>query len=725
MSSSAQAAPAPAGNDYDSALFSLAAVMRVLGQAADPRTLVHRFGRPGGIDTLELVRAARQLDLKVRAIDTGWDRLERTPLPAIARLATGGFVVLAAVRRDGGAEEVLVLDPAEGRPRSWPRAEFEAAWSGELILVATRAGIAGPARRFDLTWFIPAVVKYRKLLGEVLLGSFVLQFLGLGSPLLFQVVIDKVMVHHSLTTLDVLVVALVAISVFEAAFGTLRAYLFAHTTNRIDLELGARLFRHLMALPIAYFHARRVGDSVARVRELETIRSFLTGSSVTVVVDLCFAFVFVAVMLAYSGVLTAIVLAAVPLYVVLSLAVTPILRRRLEEKFARGADNQAFLVERISAAETVKSMAVEPQMQRRWEELLAGYVQAGFRAGNLAANAGQLAQLINKLTIAATLWFGARAVISGELTVGELVAFNMLSARVSAPILRLAQLWQDFQQARLSIDRLGDILNVRTEPGPSGGRGALPRLQGTIAFDRVTFRYLPDGPEILRQLSLAVPAGQVLGLVGASGSGKSTLTRLVQRLYVPEAGKVTIDGLDLALADAMALRRQIGVVPQDSVLFTGTVRDNIALADPGLDLPRVIAVAELAGAHDFIMALPQGYDTVIGERGATLSGGQRQRIAIARALVGDPRILIFDEATSALDVESEAAIQRNMRRICAGRTVLIIAHRLSAVALADRIVTIDQGRVVEDGAPQDLLQRGGHFARMFRQQAGSGHAAGG
>jgi subfamily B ATP-binding cassette protein HlyB/CyaB len=721
MSSSAPAAPAPAGHDYDSALHSLAAVMRVLGRAADPRTLTQRFGRPGGMDTLELVRAARQLDLKARSITTGWDRLDRTPLPAIARLAGGGFVVLAAVRRDGGPEEVLVLDPAEGRPRSWLRADFEAAWGGELVLIATRAGIAGPDRRFDLTWFIPAVVKYRKLLGEVLLGSFVLQFLGLGAPLLFQVVIDKVMVHRSLTTLDVLVVALVAISVFEAAFGALRSYLFAHTTNRIDLELGARLFRHLMALPIAYFHARRVGDSVARVRELETIRSFLTGSSVTVVVDLCFAFVFVAVMLAYSGVLTLIVLASVPLYVALSLVVTPILRRRLEEKFARGADNQAFLVERIGAAETVKSMAVEPQMQRRWEELLAGYVQAGFRAGNLAANAGQLAQLINKLTIAATLWFGARAVIGGDLTVGELVAFNMLSARVSAPILRLAQLWQDFQQARLSIDRLGDILNVRTEPGPSSGRGALPRLQGAIAFDRVTFRYLPDGPEILRQVSLAVPAGQVLGIVGASGSGKSTLTRLIQRLYVPEAGKVTIDGLDLALADAMALRRQIGVVPQDSVLFTGTVRDNIALTDPGLDLPRVIAVAELAGAHDFIMALPQGYDTVIGERGATLSGGQRQRIAIARALVGDPRILIFDEATSALDVESEAAIQRNMRRICAGRTVLIIAHRLSAVRQADRIVTIDQGRVVEDGAPQALLQQGGHFARMFRQQAG-GHA---
>jgi subfamily B ATP-binding cassette protein HlyB/CyaB len=505
---------------------------------------------------------------------------------------------------------------------------------------------------------------------------------------------------------------------FETILGILRTYLFAHTTNRIDVELGARLFRHLLALPIAYFQARRVGDSVARVRELENIRNFLTSSALTLVVDLFFTFVFLAVMYFYSPLLTGIVLASFPFYIAISAAATPLFRQRLNDKFQRGAENQAFLVESVAGAETLKAMAVEPQMQRRWEEQLAGYVAASFRVISLGNTASQTVQFISKLVTAGILYYGAKLVIDGGLTVGELVAFNILASRVSAPVLRLAQIWQDFHQARLSVERLGDILNTPTEAVYNPGRAALPAIRGNVTLEHVTFRYRIDGPEILHDISLNVPAGQVVGIVGPSGSGKSTLAKLIQRLYVPESGRVLVDGTDLAQIDPAWLRRQIGVVLQENVLFNRSVRDNIALADPALPMERVINAAMLAGAHEFILELPEGYDTIVGERGSSLSGGQRQRIAIARALITDPRILIFDEATSALDYESERIIQENMTRITNGRTVFIIAHRLSTLRVADRVITIERGRLIEDGTHDELIKTGGRYAGLWRLQAG-------
>jgi subfamily B ATP-binding cassette protein HlyB/CyaB len=532
------------------------------------------------------------------------------------------------------------------------------------------------------------------------------------------VVIDKVLVHQALSTLDVLVVGLLVISTAETILGILRTYLFAHTTNRIDVELGARLFRHLLALPMAYFQARRVGDSVARVRELENIRNFLTSSALTLIIDLFFTFVFLGVMFYYSPLLTWIVFGSLPVYIAISSGVTPLFRRRLDEKFRRGAENQAFLVESVTGIETLKAMAVEPQMQRRWEEQLAGYVAASFRVLSLGNTASQVVQFVSKIVTAATLYFGAKLVIDGSLSVGELVAFNMLAGRVSAPVLRLAQIWQDFHQARLSIARLGDILNTTAEPTYLAGRARLPAIRGNIKFDHVTFRYRIDGPEILHDVSFDVPAGQTVGIVGPSGSGKSTFAKLVQRLYVPESGRVLVDGVDLAMADPAWLRRQIGIVLQENVLFNVSVRENIALADPAMPMEQIIAAASLAGAHDFILELSEGYDTVIGERGSTLSGGQRQRIAIARALVTDPRILIFDEATSALDYESERIIQQNMREIAKGRTVLVIAHRLSTVRAMDRIVTLERGRLVEDGTHDVLIRTGGRYASLHRLQAG-------
>lgn len=699
----------------DTGLSSLAIVARFHGLPADAGQLRHRFAPPGGAFGAEdLLRAARHLGLKAREIATRPGRLARTPLPAIARHKDGHYFVLAGL--DG--DKVLIQDPLEARPLALPRAIFEAAWSGRLILLTRRAALPHAHAGFGFKWFVPALVQYRRLFAEVLIASFFLQFFALITPLFFQVVIDKVLVHQGLTTLDVLAFGLIVVSLFEVLLGGLRTWLFAHTTNRIDVLLGAKLFRHLLALPLAYFEARRVGDSVARVRELENVRGFITGSALTVVIDLLFTVVFLAVMYYYSPLLTSIVLGAIPCYVLLSVFVTPVLRARVHEKFDRGAENQAFLVESVTGIGTLKAMAVEPPMQRRWEERLAGYVQASFKAGNLSNIANQVAGFINKTVVVLILWVGARAVITGDLSVGQLIAFNMLAARVSGPVLRLVQLWQDFQQAGVSVQRLGDILDTPAEPGHDRNRGSLPQLAGRISFDRVTFRYRPDGAEVLRDVSLEIPAGQIIGIVGRSGSGKSTLARLIQRLYVPEAGRVLVDGVDLALVDTAWLRHRVGVVLQENVLFNRSVRDNIALGDPGLPLESVVQAAQLAGAHEFILEMAQGYDTPVGEHGSTLSGGQRQRLAIARALATNPRILILDEATSALDYESERVIQHNMRAICRGRTVIIIAHRLSTVRLAERIVVLERGRIAEQGSHDELLGRGGHYARLWGLQSG-------
>jgi ATP-binding cassette, subfamily B, bacterial HlyB/CyaB len=697
----------------DGGLTALVFILRTQGVGVEPEQIRHQF--PGtAIGVAEMIRCAKGLGLKARSVTSNWTRLANTPLPAIAALRDGSFLLLGRC----GEDRILVQAPDAPRPVMMSRDELEAVWDGQLVLMTKRASLTDLARRFDITWFLGAIQKYRSLLGEVLVASFFLQLFGLVTPLFFQVVIDKVLVHRSMSTLDVLAVGLVAIALFEAILGYLRTYMFSHTTNRIDVELGARLFRHLLALPISYFQARRVGDSVARVRELENIRNFITSSGLTLIIDLFFTIVFVIALFFYSPLLTWIVLATLPIYVGLSAAVTPLFRKQLDEKFARGAENQAFLVESVTAVETLKAMAIEPQMQRRWEEQLAAYVAASFRVLNLGNGASQAVQLVSKLVTAAILYVGAKLVIGGDLSVGELVAFNLLSGRVSQPVLRLAQTWQDFHQARLSVERLGDILNTAPEPAYNPSRMALPPIRGDISFENVTFRYQIDGPEILHDISLDIPAGQVIGIVGASGSGKSTLAKLVQRLYVPESGRVLVDGVDVAQVDPAWLRRQIGVVLQDNVLFNRSVRDNIALADPALPTDRIVAAARLAGAHDFILKLPEGYDTIVGERGSSLSGGQRQRIAIARALTVDPRILIFDEATSALDYESEHVIQENMAQIAQSRTVLIIAHRLSTLRMADRIITIERGRLIEDGSHEKLLRTGGRYAALHRLQSG-------
>jgi subfamily B ATP-binding cassette protein HlyB/CyaB len=705
-------------DDGQARAFALACA--ICGAPVDPEDLIRRFGAAGAFGVPEMLRSARALGFKARLDRPRPDRLPHVPLPAVAFDRDGRAFVLArsAVGAKGRLERLLVQYPG-GRPEALAPEAFFDRWDGQLVLVQRRLKLDDPDRPFGLSWFFSAVMRYRRILGEVLIVSFALQVLGLATPLFFQVVVDKVLVHQGLSTLAVVAAGLGLAMVFEVILGGLRSYVFSHTTNRMDVELGARLFDHLLHLPLAYFGSRRVGDSVARVRELENIRQFLTGSTLTLVLDLVFATIFLAVIYAYSATLGLIVTLSAPLYVIISLLARPALRLRIQEKFRRGAENQSFLVETVTGIDTVKSMAAEPIMQRRWEEQLASYVHAAFRVTSLGVLASQCAQLVSRGTALLILYVGANLVMHDKLTVGELIAVNMLAGQISGPVLRLAQVWQDFQQVSISVDRVGDILNTPREPSRPAGSTIRPALRGEIAFEDVAFRYRPDASPAVNGVSLKLQAGQVVGIVGPSGSGKSTLTKLLQRLHLPENGRVLVDGLDIAMLDPSWLRRQVGVVLQDNVLFNATVRENIAMADPALPMDRIVAAARLAGAHDFIAAMPEGYDTRVGERGATLSGGQRQRIAIARALVMEPRVLIFDEATSALDLESEQAIQANMAAICRGRTVIIVAHRLSAVSHAHRIITMEGGGIVEDGSPAELLRAGGRFASFYAAQNGA------
>lgn len=698
----------------DPGLHGLVLLAQFHGIAADAAQLAHQFGvgaQP--FDETALLIAAKSIGLKAKIIRQPVDRIAFANLPALSLNNNGQHFIVAKA----GDDSILIHDLSEQRPRVLPLDEFGRRYQGRLLQVTSRASVMGQLAKFDFRWFVPAVVKYRKLLVEVLVASLFIQLFALVTPLFYQVVMDKVLVHHSITTLEVIAVGMVSIALFDVVLTGLRSYVFAHTTSKIDVELGARLFRHLLALPLSYFESRRVGDTIARVRELENIRSFLTGQALTSLLDLLFTVVFLAVMFYYSVKLTLIVALSLPVYALWSAAITPVLRKRLNEKFARGADNQAFLVETINGIGTVKASAVDPRVTRTWDNQLAGYVGASFRVVRTATVGQQGIQLVQKLVSILLLFFGAKLVIENKLSLGQLIAFNMLAGQVSAPIVRLAQLWQEFQQVGISVERLGDVLNTRTEL--PGSRLALPPIKGKVTFENVSFRYRPDTAEVLNGVNLDIAPGEVIGIVGRSGSGKSTLTKLVQRLYVPERGRVLIDGHDLALADPAWLRRQLGVVLQENFLFNRSVRENIALSDPGMSLERIVSAAQLAGAHEFILELPEGYDTVVGEQGASLSGGQRQRIAIARALVTDPRILIFDEATSALDYESEHAVMQNMRAICRGRTVLIIAHRLSTVRGANRIVVVEKGQIVETGSHADLVARSdSRYAQLHRLQQG-------
>ena len=714
---SALSAPAPSpAPAVDSGLMGLALIAGYYRIAADPAQLKHQLAMIGRFAQCEdLVRGANILGLKSRILRrVTATRLGAIPYPALLRLKDGGFLAVGVGSAKG---RVRLVDPIS---RVASDVSLEEAWgasSAEVVLITRRLGGVGfdPAT-FGFRWFLPSILRYRKPLAQVAIGSLFVQLFALATPIFFQLIVDKVLVHKGYSTLLVLIVGMVALGFFETVLQFLRTYTLSHTTNRIDVELGRRLFHHLFRLPLAYFETRAAGQTVARVRELETIRSFLTGQGLTSVLDLFFTLVFFIVMFVYSPKLTLVVLGSIPVYVVIAALIRPGLRELINEKFNRGARSQQFLVESIVGAQTLKAASVEPVMQAQWEERLAAYVRTSFDSGILGAVGQNAIQYVSKVTTALILFVGAESVISGDMTVGELIAFNMIASQVVQPILRLSQLWQDFQQVQVSVARLGDILNAPTEPTPQNLL-TLPPPRGAIDLRGVTMRYRADAPDALKTINLQISAGEVIGFVGHSGSGKSSLAKVIQRLYSPQMGQVMLDGVDIAQLDPGWLRRQIGVVLQENILFNRTIHENIALADPAMPRIVVMQAARLAGADEFIAQLPQGYDTVIEERGANLSGGQRQRIAIARALVTNPRILIFDEATSALDYESERIIQQNMKAITRGRTVIIIAHRLAAVRPCHRIVGMQKGEIVEIGTHEELLRRpDGVYARLWALQ---------
>ncbi|WP_353661659.1 type I secretion system permease/ATPase [Hydrogenimonas sp. SS33] len=661
----------------------------------------------------ELTRIAKQLGFRAAIKKVSIEKLvENYPLPIIALKKDGTYMSIVQVNKE--KRELLVFDITRKEPYALSYEEYEAVGSGKAIVLKHK--MLSRQIRFGFGWFYAQMLKYRKIVGEVLLASFIMQLFGLVTPLFTQVILDKVLVHRSMTTLDVLAIAFVAVTIFDFLLKLVRNYIFIHTTSKIDARLGAKLFHHLLALPIAYFERRKVGNIIARVRELDTIREFIANKTISVILDVLFSGVFVAVMLLYSVKLTLLVVAFVGVIGLIYFFVTPKLRERLEEKFQMGAQSNAYLVESVTGVQTVKSLALEGSMQKRWEDYLARYINASFQLGNLSNILGGVSGMLQKLMTISILYMGVTLVLEGKLSVGQLIAFQMFANQFSGPVLRLVNLWNEFQQTLLSVDRLGDILNTPTEQ-KNDKAITLPRIEGNIRFDNIGFSYGPDKPHVINGITAEFRAGQSVGLVGRSGSGKSTITKLIQRLYVPTEGTIYIDGVDIRHMNPKWLRNNIGVVLQENYLFSGSIKDNIALARPDAPIEQIINAAKIAGAHEFISEFPEGYDTPVGERGAALSGGQRQRIAIARALLINPPILIFDEATSALDYESESIIQKNMNMIKQEKTMFIVAHRLSTVKECDIILVLDRGRIVERGSHEELLAAKGYYHKLYMQQS--------
>lgn len=677
----------------------------------------------------DVVDAAEKLGLQLRHIEVDWAELRKVGLPALMLWQGVNGTSTGQPLQDGArgsshwvvvygmkGDRLIIADPLNPNQtaESIPSSLIEPTWNRELWQVEP----IQKQERFNLAWFLPAVWKYRALLSEVLLASFTLQVLGLASPVITQVVIDKVMVQGSLSTLDVMAFAMLAVAFFEAILGTLRLFIFTHTARRLDLSLSAQLFRHLMRLPLSYFESRRVGDTVARVQELENIRQFLTGTAMTVVLDAIFAVVYLTIMFYYSVTLTWVSLAVLPLFAILTIVSTPILRGWLNETFNRSADSQSFLVETVTGIHSVKAHTAEQVSRDRWEGLFARFVRTGFRASTTSNISNNIANFLTSLSALLILWFGAKLVIEQKLTIGQLVAFQMLSGRMTGPLLRLIQLWQNLQQVLLSVDRIGDILNTAPEAETGSGL-VLPPLKGQVVFDQVFFRYQPNQEPVLRGISFTVEPGMLVGVVGRSGSGKSTLSKMIQRLYPVESGRILVDGFDIRTADLGSLRQQIGVVLQEDFMFNGTIYDNISLGNPDVTPEQVIEAARLAAAHDFVSELPHGYETNIGERGTSLSGGQRQRLALSRLFISDAPILVLDEATSALDSETEQQVLQSLQKVSENRTVFLIAHRFAPLKRADLILVLEKGVLVEKGTHDELLRSKGLYWSLYQRQQAS------
>ncbi|BAY16388.1 cyclic nucleotide-regulated ABC bacteriocin/lantibiotic exporter [Anabaenopsis circularis NIES-21] len=681
------------------------------------RILSEQIKRQGSISFPACAYLAELIGLKAQLVDLPANTLERLPTPALIRYR-GNFAVLYAA----DAHHVVVGVPSQGIVRCKPKELLahleleEGNYQPQMRVLLLSATKETPQERFGVSWFLPYLSRYRRVLIEVFIASFFVQLAQLANPLVIQLIIDKVIVQNSISTLNVLGVLLLVVGLFEAVISTLRTYLFVDTTNRIDMGLGSQIIDHLLRLPLRYFERRPVGELSTRINELENIRQFLTGTALTVGLDALFSVVYIVVMLFYSWQLTLVGLGTIPIFVVITLIASPTISKQLRNKAERNAETQSYLVEVMSGIQTVKAQNIELRSRFSWQERYARYVGAGFKTVVTSTLANSTSSFLNKLSSLLVLWVGAYLVLQGELTLGELIAFRIISGYVTGPILRLAQLWQNFQETALSLERLSDIVDTPEEGEADRGNIPLPAIDGAIKFDNVSFRFTPSGPLQLSNINIEFTAGQFVGIVGQSGSGKSTMMKLLLRLYDVESGRILIDGYDIAKVELYSLRRQIGVVPQETLLFDGTVQENIALTNPEATTEEIIEAARVACAHEFIMGLPNGYNTRVGERGAGLSGGQRQRIAIARSVLQRPKLLVLDEATSALDYPTERQVCLNLAKAFQGSTVFFITHRLNTVSHADTIVVMDASRVIEQGSHQELMAAKGHYYYLYQQQ---------
>jgi ATP-binding cassette subfamily B protein len=646
-------------------------------------------------------------------------QLVQIPTEAVGRLKAPALVAWEesfAILYSISEREIVIAVPERGIIRKHP-GDFAEAWGEVAQVLLLQPPRGEPKEKFGLGWFIPAIIKYRGVLTQVFVASFFVQLFGLANPIITQVIIDKVLVQRSIETLDVLGAFMLGTALFEALLTSLRTYLFVDTTNRIDLSLGTEVIDHLLRLPLTYFDNRRVGELAGRMNELDKIRQFLTGTALTVVLDAIFSVIYIVVMFVYSWLLSLVALATVPLFAILTLLVSPIVRGQLRRRAERYADTESYLVEVLSGIQTVKAQNIELQSRWKWLDRYARYVSAGFKSVLTSSTASSVSGFLQKLSGLMLLWAGAYLVLKNEMTLGELIAFRIIAGYVTSPLLRLVQLWQNFQETALSIERLSDILDSPQEADEDNRTNIpLPEVKGAVTFDGVSFRFTQSGPLQLANVNLEFPVGTFVGIVGQSGSGKSTLMKLLQRLYEPLSGRIKIDGYDISKVELYSLRRQIGMVLQDTLLFNGTVQENISLHNPEASTEEIIEAAKVAVAHDFVMGLPNGYNTLVGERGSSLSGGQRQRIAIARTVLQKPKILILDEATSALDYKSERQVSENLGATFKGTTVFFITHRLSTVRSADVIIMMDQGSVVEQGTHDELMALKGLYYCLYQQQ---------
>ncbi len=693
----------------ETGLISIEVVSKIHSVNIDIQAVRRRYFVESELRPEEVLRILRDHGIRARQKNPKTlDVLFNYPSPLIFTDKEGNFHVLVG-RKD---DKIFIFNCIEKKMMSMAVEDFKAMWSGMMIAVYPR--FTKSEFFLNIRWLFKEFIKHRPVFSAVVLSSFIIQLFGLVTPLFIQVIIDKVLAHHALTTLEVVAGAFLIVLLFETVLNLMRNYLLYHTANKIDASLGAKVYRHLLSLPFRYFETRKVGNIIARVRELENLRQFMTNISLTVLLDTIFSIVFIAIMAVYSIYLTLIVLLFVATIALISFIATPMMKDKLNEKFHKGAAAQSFLVESITGVQTVKSLAIEGKMIKDWENNLGDYILSAFKLSNVGNVAVSSSQMFQKMMTLAVIYFGVSLVFSGRLSVGQLIAFQMFASQLSSPILRLVHMWQDFQQAKLSLDRIGDIIN--TPPEVVGGAITVEHLKGEIVAKDLSFRYAPEAPLVLDRVNFAIGSGMMIGIVGRSGSGKSTIAKLIQRLYLPIEGTMLIDGVDIRHLDPLFLRYRTGIVLQECFLFSGTIRENIAMSAPNANMERIIEVARIAGAHDFISEMPLGYDTYVEERGSSLSGGQKQRIAIARALITDPNILIFDEATSALDYESERIIQRNLGMIRKGRTLIFIAHRLSVMRDCDMVIVLDRGKIVEQGSHESLMKGNGLYAYLYKQQ---------